>query len=342
MTHVHFVGTIGLDTSEEVFAAAGKTVGAFLKRCPDGEVGGRRLWVSWQWPVLRSNAALEPAFDHPVPGLGACQLRMKPGSSESDVHFGELGYAREARTSYRDFVDARERGILPAGIRFQVSLPTPWAVISCFIEAEDVPRVFPAYQAAMLDEVRRICAAIPHGDLAIQWDVCLELLQWDGRFPGFAAFEGMKEAFERQFAILGGAVPPEAEIGIHLCYGDADAKHMVEPIDTGKAVEVGNMFISSIGRPLNWIHLPVPVSRDDEAYYAPLAGLRLTSGTELYLGLVHLNGGVSGTVRRMEAARAVVPEFGIATECGFARARTPEIARSIMQAHADAIAASGG
>ena len=41
--HVHFVGSIGLDSTDDVFAAVGKTVKAFLKRCPDGEIGGRRL-----------------------------------------------------------------------------------------------------------------------------------------------------------------------------------------------------------------------------------------------------------------------------------------------------------
>ena len=30
-------------------------------------------------------------------------------------------------------------------------------------------------------EVEAVCAAIPHHDLCIQWDVCHEMLIWDGQ-----------------------------------------------------------------------------------------------------------------------------------------------------------------
>ncbi len=53
-TPVHLVGSIGLDTVEEVFATCGSLLGPYLKRMPDGEPGGRRLWISWQFPVLRN------------------------------------------------------------------------------------------------------------------------------------------------------------------------------------------------------------------------------------------------------------------------------------------------
>jgi len=59
MTGVHLVGSVGLDTVPEVFAVAGKYLGPYLKRVPDGEVGGRRLWVSWQYPLLRASPFLQ-------------------------------------------------------------------------------------------------------------------------------------------------------------------------------------------------------------------------------------------------------------------------------------------
>ena len=63
--NVHLVGSIGLDTVDEVFATVGKMLGPHLRRIPDGEVGGRRLWISWQYPLLRasalSQAAIRPA-----------------------------------------------------------------------------------------------------------------------------------------------------------------------------------------------------------------------------------------------------------------------------------------
>ena len=221
MATVHFVGSVALDTPEEVFAAIGKYCGPYLKRIPDGEPGGRRLWISWQIPVLRANPSLAQV------GEGQIPLKLADGARPEEIHFGELGYAREARPSYEDFLAARQANLIPSGVRFQVSLPTPWAVVMPFCRQPDAQQVLPAYEQAMLKEVARICNAIPHHDLAIQWDVCLEMLAWDGRWPTAPSFPGMQQVLAGNFARLGAAVPPDVELGFHLCYGDLDAKHMV-------------------------------------------------------------------------------------------------------------------
>ena len=340
-TYVHLVGSIGLDSVDEVFQTVGQTIGAHVKRCPDGEIGSRRLWVSYQYPLLRATAFLEIIGDNAMPGIGLCQLRLKAGVEDTDIRFSELGYVREARTSYQDFCAARDKGILPTTARFQVCLPTPWAVIGSFVVAEHSGRVLPAYERAMLREVDRLCAAIPHHDLAIQWDICIEMLQWDGRFPMIPSFPGMAEVFAGQFARLSAAVPVDVEMGIHLCYGDFEAKHFVEPLDTGKIVELANLFTHNSTRPLTWIHIPVPVERDDESYFAPLTKLERDEGTELYLGLVHAKDGAAGTLRRMQVARKTVSKFGIATECGIGRSRTPEMVREILQVHVEAARHAG-
>lgn len=334
--HVHFVGSIGLDSTDDVFKAVGETVKAHLKRCPDGEIGARRMWISYQWPLLRATSFLEPESDQAIHGAGLTRLRLKASATPAEIHFGELGYAREARTSYADFVAARKRGEIAAGTRFQVCLPTPAAVINAFVVPEDAPKILPAYGLSMLKEVERICATVPHQDLAIQWDVCIEMIQWDGRVPIMPPFPGIEQVFRQSFAQLGRAVPPGVELGYHLCYGDMDAKHFIEPVDLTKAVELANLIIDASGRPVTWIHVPVPRGRSDHVYFAPLAQLKRTPGMELYLGLVHAQDGVEGTVRRMRAAAEVVKDFGIATECGIGRARTPELARSIMTIHAEA------
>jgi methionine synthase II (cobalamin-independent) len=340
-THVHFVGSIGLDSTAEVFDAVGATVKSLVRRCPDGEVGGRRLWNSYQWPVLRATSFLEAATDTAFPGVGLCPMRLKTGARPEEIHFGELGYAREARISYQDFLAARQRGAIAAGTRFQVCLPTPLAVM-VFIIPSDVPQVLPAYEQAMIREVEKICAAIPHADLALQWDVCMEMIQWDGRAPGMAPFPGMEQAFAGAFARICAPVPADVELGIHLCYGDMDAKHFIQPQDLGKAVELANLISASVAHPLAWIHMPVPADRADRAYYEPLRKLKRGARTELYLGLVHTDDGVAGTVQRMRAAHEFVSDFGIATECGISRARTPEKVRALLQLHAAAARAYAG
>jgi hypothetical protein len=124
----------------------------------------------------------------------------------------------------------------------------------------------------------------------------------------------------------------DVELGLHLCYGDPGHKHVVEPKDTGLMVEFANQLAAEIKRPIAWLHLPVPRDRDDVTYFAPLRGLKLHQETELYLGLVHLTDGVAGARRRLDAAKQVVSDFGIATECGFGR-RPPETVPALLELH---------
>ena len=58
-------------------------------------------------------------------------------------------------------------------------------------------------------------------------------------------------------------------------------------------------------------------------------------GTELILGLVHADG-ADPTKKRIAAAQKYMSHFGIGTECGIARKRTPELVKSLIQVHADA------
>ena len=73
---VHLVGSIGLDTVEEVFRTVGRMLGPYLRRVPDGEVGGRKLWISWQYPLLRASVYLCPDPS------GAVRLRTGRGAEK--------------------------------------------------------------------------------------------------------------------------------------------------------------------------------------------------------------------------------------------------------------------
>jgi hypothetical protein len=330
---VHLVGSIGLLTVEDVFRICGTTLGRRLKRIPDGEVGGRRHWISWQLPLLRSMSF----FCNSDPSQGRfSRMRLVEGTKPSDIVFGELGYAREARASYLDFLEARRRGEISPGVRFMVALPTPLAVIRAFTEPETLKVVEEPYTLAMIEEVARICRGIPHQDLSLQWDVCIEMVIWDGssehwRWP--TGGDGKADIIAR-LKRLAAAVPPDVELGFHLCYGDLDAKHFFDPRDAAPMVELANRLSQAVERPIHWIHMPVPIARSDDAYFAPFDALKLHDETELYLGVVHLQDGAEGLKKRSNAARAHVERFGIATECGFARIRTPQLVEDLIRLHA--------
>jgi hypothetical protein len=334
---VHLVGSIGLPTVEDVFRTVGNLLGPFLRRVPDGEVGGRKLWISWQYPLLRASSFLQPDPTGAVrPTNRFPLLTLAEGVKPEHVRFGELGYAREARASYLDFVAARDRGELPKGVRFQVALPTPFAVVSSVLTAEALPAVEGAYERAMMAEVAALCRHIPHGDLCIQWDVCNEMIIWDGqKTAGVPHADEARDKLLARMQRLCAGVPDDVEVGIHLCYGDFGGRHFVEPKDAAKMVELANALTQAIARKLAYIHMPVPIERSDDDFHRPFRDLALPAGTELYLGVVHARDGVEGARARVAAARRHAPAFGIATECGMARARSEETVRTLLKIHAE-------
>ena len=332
---VHLVGSIGLDTVDEVFGTVGKLLGPYLRRVPDGEVGGRKLWISWQYPLLRASAYLRPDPSGAIrPTNRFPLLTLAEGVKPADVRFGELGYAREARASYLDFVAARTNGTLPQRIRFQVCLPTPFAVVSSVVVPAVADAVEAAYEQAMLAEVAALARHISHDDLCIQWDVCNEMVVWDGQASDAVPANVPREKIIERMQRLCAAVPDDVELGLHLCYGDFGAKHFVEPKDAGKMVDFANTLASAIKHRLAYIHMPVPVERRDDDFHRPFTELKLSPGTELFLGVVHAKDGVEGTKARIAAARRYAPQFGIATECGMARARSEETVRTLLKIHA--------
>jgi hypothetical protein len=52
-------------------------------------------------------------------------------------------------------------------------------------------------------------------------------------------------------------------------------------------VDIANAASAGVARPIQFFHMPVPKARTDDAYFAPLANLRLHPETQLYLGLIH-------------------------------------------------------
>ena len=90
------------------------------------------------------------------------------------------------------------------------------------------------------------------------------------------------------------------------------------PRDTAILTEIGNAIFARAARVVDFLHLPVPRERDDVAYFTPLRELRLPATTRLYLGLIHWDD-AAGDRRRIDTARTVIPDFGVASECGWGR-----------------------
>ncbi len=325
----HLVGSVNFDDAETTIRTTAAVLGDRLKRIPDGEVGPRFHWILFQPDILGTAEGIERVGDQPilVKGLDARPVRVADGVDPATIVFPPLGYAAAAGESYAIFVRLREEGAVAGGTRFQVSLPTPLAVVGAFFPAEQHAAVEPVYRDALFRELDEILAAIPHEDLAIQWDNAVEFQVIEG--ATYAArgkgaldpwWDDLWAGLTQRAVELTAAVPDDVEVGFHLCYGDVAETHFIEPTDAGNLVRFANGLFAAAPRPITWLHLPVPIERDDDAYFSPLRHLALPEETELYLGLVHRQDGAEGTSRRIETALKYLPAFGVATECGIGRA----------------------
>ena len=326
MSGVHLVGSVPMADSATVLRTCAEHLAGHISRLPDGETGSRANWIAWQRAVFSACGQLQTTGDEPT-----ASFRLKPGIAAAEVSLGDLGYAAAAHASYEAFARLKSEGAIPAQLRFQVSLPTPLAPVQLYIDADDRAAFEPIYERAMQIELDGILDVIPHDQLAIQWDTAVEFGVLEGVFPAF--FDNPFEAIVERLLRLGLAVPETVELGYHLCYGDAGHKHFVEPSDTTWLTEVANAICLGLDRSLDWLHLPVPRSRHDDAYFAPLAKLQASDRTELYLGLLHATDGLDGARARVAAAQRVLDrKFGVATECGFGR-RTEASLEGLLALH---------
>lgn len=340
-TGVHLIGSVPMPDAETVFRIVARELGPWLARIPDGETGNRHRWIWWQREMLLNHPAME--LDPVTPPFELRQwdgvvvrttewLRFRADVDPATVTF-QTGYAEAAIESYAVFQRLREAGELPSGLRFQVCLPTPMSSGYMYISPSSLAAYLPVYERSLLTALRRIVDTIPHQDLSIQWDVCQEVLVFEQYFPHRPA--SYKADIFAELARLGDAVPADVECGYHLCYGSPRDAHLVMPKDTAILVEIANGVIDRLGRRLDFLHLPVPRDRSDAAYFAPLRDLRLPAEATLYLGLIH-HDDAAGDQARIAAASAVIPAFGVATECGWGRG-DPERIPDLLAAHRHAM-----
>ena len=325
---IHLCGSIPLASAHEVFTTVSDKLGRAVKRIPDGETGDRLTWIRWQDRVFEGHPQLDPtpsagdyrnatAFIGDKPMAHTTWWRVKDGVSPEALELPPLGYAETAIDSFSVFDALKRAGRIDAGARFLIAVPSPFNVLNSAIAPADRIRVEPAYEARMTREIEEVARVLPHDQIAWQWDNAHDMQAFDGARQSYFPFH--RDGIADRLVACGDAVPRAIEMGYHFCYGSFGGKHFVEPRDMAAMVDLANRLAAGIERPIEWIHMPVPVERDDEAYFEPLKDLALGPETTLFLGLVHDTDGIDGTRRRMATADKFAAGYGIATECGFGR-----------------------
>jgi len=317
-TSVHLVGSVPFTSAEEVFVKFIQALPGRLHRIPDGETGSRHNFVMWQ------------SFVFPLQVLSPIHREGKPLETTDFNctldHIKHTKYDEMAIESYATFRKLRDQGIIPQGVRFQVSVPTPMNTTWTHVDYAYRERVELLYMERLIQDLRRLQDAIPAHDLAIQIDAAIEFayLEYEGGriqdsfFKPY--FSSVKERVLEGIAKLSSAVDHDVQLGFHLCYGDRQHQHFVQPEDAGQLVRIATGIVQrvSLQHPMHWIHFPVPKNRSDMAYFKPLKDLDI-GDAKLFLGLVHAHDEV-GTEQRLKAAHANYSRpFGVATECGMGR-----------------------
>ncbi len=187
----------------------------------------------------------------------------------------------------------------------------------------------------MIHEVEKILTQIPAQELAIQWDVCWEVLEIERIFPWTPSGDPWQR-YVNELHALSAAIPEEALVGYHFCYADLGHQHMKQPQDLGLSVQMANAAVAESGRRIDWVHMPVPRDRSDEAYFMPLQDLSV-GDTPVFIGLIHHTDGLAGARRRLATAQKYLSHFGVATECGFGR-REPDTLPELLRIHRETAA----
>ncbi len=84
----------------------------------------------------------------------------------------------------------------------------------------------PIYNAALKREIEKIAAAIPHAELAIQFDVASAVfarLERNEASSYGRSKEDMQETFSSILVDLGNQVPEDIDLLFHLCYGEFES-----------------------------------------------------------------------------------------------------------------------
>ncbi|KAL8713747.1 MAG: hypothetical protein Q9220_002273 [cf. Caloplaca sp. 1 TL-2023] len=328
-TSVLLVGSIPLSTSSEVFTKVSSALPNRLYSLPDGEPGNRNNYIGWQlpcFPIETRNFFLG--------GTPLKNPQNHPAYTLQDIL--PTKYDDAALSSYNTFTSLRTAGKIPADLKFQVCLPTPFNAVQGHTRPEFHAQLEPLYETRIKESVSRICSSIPHSELVIQWDICFELIALEYERGHLAVDERYKAhhipapvqkgAVERVVNVCE-AVPRSVEVAFHLCYGDLKHKHFVEPESTATMVDLANAIITAISpsHTIKWIHMPVPKDRKDTEYFTPLQDLKLSKETQLYLGLIHAHDEAGTRERITTAQRVYGGPFGVATECGMGRTPVEEL-----------------
>ena len=169
---VLLVGSVPLPSASAVFEVVAEHLGGLVSRIPDGKQIG---WSSAVVRAVEKHDAFEVSRRVPLNAGGKDPMRFSssrmgaPRKSSNWVRTVTRSMPASHIPRSSDYVN---KAMIPAGTRYQVTLPGP-GTSAFFIElpADDLLRLA---RGALHREIEEIVRTIPAKDLAIQLDIAME------------------------------------------------------------------------------------------------------------------------------------------------------------------------
>ena len=279
---VLLVGSLPYESAEEAFRVAGTALRGHVGWLPDGEFGatpdvggddaGARVLSTTRTSrrprphrTARSRRRPRRVARAMAPGEeleGMWLFRVKPGRK---IRFDDLKYGTFATESYQVFRRLRDEGVIPPGVRFQMSLPSPHSAIDgCFDDPDQWPDLYDAYVAGdprrdpqgARDDPRRG----PRDPVGHRPRVPRHVPGREAAGCASGRSSRAEEKFERHAAQLDELwqeIPDETLLGIHWCFGTWGGWPMADLADLDLCVRMSNEAKRRFGRRLDYVHMPV-------------------------------------------------------------------------------------
>ncbi len=220
----------------------------------------------------------------------ALRLRRVP-TLGSNAHWSPVGVDRleaifaDAAAAYESYRRAAAEGRVPAGLRWQWSLPSPFTWLSRTHAVEQVAAELGPLQQRLTQALTVWFDRVPAADVALQWDLAAETALWESRGRDLTAGRQLAGRVLEGLVDLAGALPAAVELGFHLCRRNPDGATAADPLDAAQISHLAGALLASIDRNVDFLHLPAARAVAGPEWYAPYGRLQAWADTELHLGI---------------------------------------------------------
>ncbi len=205
--------------------------------------------------VQRRGRSSRSALPATAPTARCPKLRLRAGEPSST--FGNLGYADTAIASYRVFARLKRDGVVPAHVPFP-GLAADAAGADRRVRRPRAPghRSSRSTRRAVLEELGRLLAVIPHDQLALQWDTRLEFAMLEGVAPAW--FSEVRGGVLERLLRLARHVPAtwsSASTSVTATRRTGTSSRRADMRQAGRRSRTRSP--RALARTLDWVHMPV-------------------------------------------------------------------------------------